>query len=184
MLDYVGLIPKYIFTYRSDRILMQEISTKPYFMRAIYEWCTDNGFTPYMAVKVNHAARVPMEFVRNGEIVLNISFGATSGLKMDNDAVAFKARFGGVSREIYVPVENVLAVYASENGQGMAFEVDLSEASEESEEPAAEVEEISKPVLGLASVKSAPAPVENQLSEEEPKKPEKKSEKPSLKIIK
>ncbi|MFZ6677632.1 ClpXP protease specificity-enhancing factor [Undibacterium sp. Tian12W] len=163
---------------------MQEISTKPYFMRAIYEWCTDNGFTPYMAVKVNHAARVPMEFVRNGEIVLNISFGATSGLKMDNDAVAFKARFGGVSREIYVPVENVLAVYASENGQGMAFEVDLSETPEEGEAVVAEAEEISKPVLGLASVKSAPAPVEKQLSEEEPKKSEKKSEKPSLKIIK
>ncbi|MFZ6776566.1 ClpXP protease specificity-enhancing factor [Undibacterium sp. Ji83W] len=162
---------------------MQEISTKPYFMRAIYEWCTDNGFTPYMAVKVNHAARVPMEFVRNGEIVLNISFGATSGLKMDNDAVAFKARFGGVSREIYVPVENVLAVYASENGQGMAFEVDLSE-TEEGADAAIEVEENTKPVLGLAAVSSKPTPVENQVSTDEPKKSEKKSEKPSLKIIK
>lgn len=163
---------------------MQEISTKPYFMRAIYEWCTDNGYTPYMAVKVNHAARVPMEFVRNGEIVLNISFGATSGLKMDNDAVAFKARFGGVSREIYVPVENVLAVYASENGQGMAFEVDLSEAEEESADAANEVEENIKPVLGLAAVSSKPTPVENPVSADEIKKSEKKSEKPSLKIIK
>ncbi|MBC3918411.1 ClpXP protease specificity-enhancing factor [Undibacterium sp. CY18W] len=162
---------------------MQEISTKPYFMRAIYEWCTDNGYTPYMAVKVNHAARVPMEFVRNGEIVLNISFGATSGLKMDNDAVAFKARFGGVSRDIHVPVENVMAVYASENGQGMAFEVDLSEASESPATDEATDEPV-KPVLGLAAVNSKPAPAETAVSPEEVKKPEKKSEKPSLKIIK
>ena len=150
-------------------------------MRAIYEWCTDNGFTPYMAVKVNHAARVPMEFVRNGEIVLNISFGATSGLKMDNDAVAFKARFGGVSRDIYVPVENVLAVYASENGQGMAFEVDLTETEDS---PEAEVPETGKPALGLAAVNSKPTAVETPVLAAEEKKSEKKSEKPSLKIIK
>ncbi|MFZ6656535.1 ClpXP protease specificity-enhancing factor [Undibacterium sp. TJN19] len=163
---------------------MQEISTKPYFMRAIYEWCTDNGFTPYLAVKVGSAARVPMEFVRNGEIVLNISFGATSGLKMDNDAVTFKARFGGVSRDIYVPVENVMAVYASENGQGMAFEVELIEADETEAEAPAPVEAVSKPVLGLAAVSSKPSLVEATASGDEQKKSEKKSEKPSLKIIK
>lgn len=102
---------------------MSEISTKPYMLRAIYEWCTDSGFTPYLAVKVDASTTVPLEFVKKGEIVLNISFGATSGLKMDNDAIQFRARFGGVSREIYVPVHNVLAIYANENGQGMAFEV-------------------------------------------------------------
>jgi stringent starvation protein B len=102
---------------------MSEISTKPYLLRAIYEWCTDSGFTPHIAVKVDAATTVPMEYVRKGEIVLNISYGATSGLKMDNDAVHFKARFNGVSREIYIPVANVLAIYANENGQGMAFEV-------------------------------------------------------------
>ena len=102
---------------------MPDISTKPYMLRAIYEWCTDSGFTPYLAVKVDASTTVPMEYVKKGEIVLNISFGATSGLKMDNDAVHFHARFGGVSREIYVPVHNVLAIYANENGQGMAFEV-------------------------------------------------------------
>lgn len=153
-------------------------------MRAIYEWCTDNGYTPYLAVKVNHAARVPMEFVRNGEIVLNISFGATSGLKMDNDAVVFKARFGGVSRDIYVPVENVLAVYASENGQGMAFEVDLTETEENSKEADVAIDETSKPALGLAAVSNRPAPVEKPVSTGDEKKSEKKSEKPSLKIIK
>src|SRR5450830_486404 len=107
---------------------MADISTKPYMLRAIYEWCTDSGFTPYLAVKVDAATTVPMEYVKKGEIVLNISFGATSGLKMDNDAVHFHARFGGVSREIYVPVQNVLAIYANENGQGMAFEVNTTAA--------------------------------------------------------
>jgi len=102
---------------------MPETSTKPYLLRAIYEWCTDNGYTPYLAAMVDAQTRVPREFVKNGEIVLNISFGATSGLKMDNDLIHFNARFGGVSREISVPVENVVAIYARENGQGMAFEV-------------------------------------------------------------
>ncbi len=101
---------------------MSEISTKPYMLRAIYEWCADSGYTPYIAIKVDRNTRVPMEFVKNGEIVLNISFGATSGLKMDNDFIQFHARFGGVSREILVPVQNVLAIYANENGQGMMFD--------------------------------------------------------------
>ncbi|OWW19226.1 ClpXP protease specificity-enhancing factor [Noviherbaspirillum denitrificans] len=102
---------------------MSEISTKPYLLRAIYEWCTDNGYTPYIAASVDSRTMVPREFVKNGEIVLNISFTATSGLKMDNDFVHFHARFGGVSREISIPVDNVVAIYARENGQGMAFEV-------------------------------------------------------------
>ena len=105
---------------------MAEISTKPYLLRAIYEWCTDSGYTPYLAVKVDSATTVPMEYVRKGEIILNISYGATSGLKMDNDAIHFRARFNGVSREIYIPVHNVLAIYANENGQGMAFEVNVT----------------------------------------------------------
>ncbi len=102
---------------------MSEISTKPYLLRAIYEWCTDNGYTPYLAAMVDARTRVPREFVKNGEIVLNISFSATSGLKMENELIHFHARFGGVSREISIPVENVVAIYARENGQGMAFEV-------------------------------------------------------------
>jgi len=81
---------------------MPEISTKPYLLRAIYEWCTDSGYTPYLAVKVDASTTVPMEYVKKGEIVLNISYGATSGLKMDNDSIRFHARFGGVSREIFV----------------------------------------------------------------------------------
>lgn len=110
---------------------MSEISTKPYLLRAIYEWCTDNGYTPYLAAAVDTRTRVPREFVKNGEIVLNISFAATSGLKMENDFIYFNARFGGISREIAIPVENVVAIYARENGQGMAFEVSLSPERDE-----------------------------------------------------
>jgi len=159
---------------------MADISTKPYMLRAIYEWCTDSGFTPYLAVKVDGATTVPMEYVKKGEIVLNISFGATSGLKMDNDAVHFHARFGGVSREIYVPVNNVLAIYANENGQGMAFEVtapslDTAPAATDSAAPA------------LASVPSAasdnPAPAPSQIADDKDEPP-KKGGRPTLTVIK
>lgn len=164
---------------------MSEISTKPYLLRAIYEWCTDNGFTPYVSVKVNGAVQVPMEFVRKGEIVLNISFGATSGLKMDNDAISFKARFGGVSREIRVPVNNVQAIFASENGQGMVFDA----VSIEDESGADVTSEASKPSLGLAAVSVSQKNAEKEVAAEVAveagtKEPQKKSEKPSLKVVK
>lgn len=133
---------------------MPDISTKPYMLRAIYEWCTDSGFTPYLAVKVDASTTVPMEYVKKGEIVLNISFGATSGLKMDNDAIHFHARFGGVSREIYVPVHNVLAIYANENGQGMAFEVSGEAAATPS---AGAPEAVLSSVPSLASVPTSMA---------------------------
>ncbi|CAM4115100.1 ClpXP protease specificity-enhancing factor [Roseateles saccharophilus] len=96
-------------------------STRPYLVRALHDWCTDNGFTPYIAVHVDRSVQVPMEYVSNNEIVLNIGFDATSGLDLGNDFIQFKARFGGVAREIVVPVDHVVAIYARENGQGMAF---------------------------------------------------------------
>ncbi len=96
-------------------------STRPYLIRALHEWCTDNGFTPYVAVHVDGAVQVPMEYVKNNEIVLNVGFEATSSLKLGNEAIEFKARFGGVAREIVVPIDHVVAIYARENGQGMAF---------------------------------------------------------------
>ncbi len=96
-------------------------STRPYLIRALFEWCMDAGFTPYLAVQAGEGVQVPQEFVKNGEIVLNISPDATSGLLIGNDWVEFKARFNGVAREIMVPVDHVLAIYARENGQGMAF---------------------------------------------------------------
>lgn len=98
-------------------------STQPYLLRALHEWCTDNGFTPYLAVKVDGSVQVPPEFVQNGEIVLNISYSATSNLRLGNDYVEFQARFGGVPREIIIPVNRVMAIYARENGQGMGFAV-------------------------------------------------------------
>lgn len=99
----------------------QGTSTRPYLIRALHDWCTDNGFTPYLAVQIGRHVQVPMEYANNNEIVLNVGFEATSGLKLGNEFVEFKARFGGVSREICVPVDHVLAIYARENGQGMAF---------------------------------------------------------------
>jgi stringent starvation protein B len=105
---------------------MAELSTKPYLLRAIYDWCTDAGFTPYVAVAVDESVRVPMEFVKNGEIVLNVSALATNRLKIGNEAIEFQARFGGAAREVWVPVTRVVAIYARENGQGMAFEVPKS----------------------------------------------------------
>lgn len=108
-----------------------EISTKPYLLRAIHEWCVDSGFTPFIAVKVDTSTKVPMQFVRDGQIVLNIGYDATSALVMDNELIEFKARFGGVSQNIYVPVDNVIAIYASENGQGMGFEVTEKEGASE-----------------------------------------------------
>ena len=98
-------------------------STRPYLIRALYEWCTDNGYTPYIAAFVDETVQVPMEYVKNNEIVLNVSMDATSSLKLGNEFVEFKARFGGKAREIMVPIERVIAIYARENGQGMSFPV-------------------------------------------------------------
>jgi stringent starvation protein B len=96
-------------------------STRPYLIRALHEWCCDNGFSPYLAVHVDASVQVPLEFVKNGEIVLNVGVDSTSSLRLGNDFIEFKARFGGVARDIVVPVSHVVAIYARENGQGMAF---------------------------------------------------------------
>ena len=101
--------------------ISQSTSTRPYLVRALHEWCTDNGFTPYVAVLVDETVQVPREYVNNGEIVLNVSFDATSGMQLSNEFIQFKARFGGVARDIVVPMGRVIAIYAKENGQGMAF---------------------------------------------------------------
>ena len=102
---------------------MSEISTKPYLIRAIFQWCTDQGLTPYIAVAVDRHTMVPRQFVQDGQIVLNISPDATQSLTMGNELIAFQARFSGVAQNISVPIENVAAIYARENGHGMAFEV-------------------------------------------------------------
>ena len=112
-------------------------STRPYLIRALYEWCTDNSLTPYVAVLVDDSVRVPNEYVKDGEIVLNISFDATSALKLGNDFIEFKARFAGTAREIMVPISRVIAIYARENGQGMSFPMSASQGFNDSPNPGA-----------------------------------------------
>ena len=105
-------------------------SNKPYLIRALHQWCTDFGFTPFIAVFVDARVEVPMEFVKNDEIVLNLSLEACHQLAIENDWISFQARFGGIPRKIMVPVSHVLAIYARENGQGMSFPFDPSQAKD------------------------------------------------------
>ena len=105
---------------------MKDATTTPYLIRAIYEWCCDNGHTPYIAVKVDETTKVPMEYVKNGEIVLNVGMDATRNLKIGNDLIQFSARFAGVSREISVPVGSVAGIFAKESGHGLAFQTSPS----------------------------------------------------------
>jgi stringent starvation protein B len=130
-------------------------SNKPYLIRALHQWCTDFGFTPFIAVFVDTRVEVPMEFVKNGEIVLNLSLEACHQLQLENDWISFQARFGGVPRKIVVPVTHVLAIYARENGQGMSFPFDPSQVRD----------------IDIADMSDAP--------------PEKlKSKRPTLKVVK
>ena len=123
---------------------MPDPSTKPYLMRAIYDWCVDSGYTPYLSVRVDSVTRVPMEYVKDGEIVLNIGPVAVERFRIGNDLIEFSARFNGVGREILIPIGAVSAIYARENGQGLSFEVTApqaqasgqsAEASEDKETP-------------------------------------------------
>lgn len=108
------------------------ISTKPYMVRAIHEWCVDNHLTPHLLVAVNPQTRVPVAFVKEGEIVLNLNYSATKDLHIDNEAIVFSARFGGVSQNLYVPMSAVKGIFARENGQGMFFEVSAHDTSNSS----------------------------------------------------
>lgn len=126
------------------------IPTKPYMLRAIHEWCVDNGLTPHLLVAVNSQTRVPAAYVKDGEIVLNLSYSATKDLHMDNDAIVFSARFAGVSQNLYVPLSAVKGIFARENGQGMFF--DVSETVLESQKEPDEVEK----VISSTSTKKKP----------------------------
>ena len=143
---------------------MADPSTKPYLIRAIHEWCTDNGFTPYLAVTVDDRTIVPPGYARNGEIVLNASVAATNQLRLDNDFISFQARFNGRAHDILVPVTNVSAIYARENGHGMAFEVPKSPAvvgpGEASSQPILTpgAERTARPLRGKPTLALAPAP--------------------------
>ena len=141
---------------------MAEKSTKPYLIRAIHEWCTDSGFTPYLSVRVDENTRVPMEFVKDGEIVLNLGYDATHKLTIGNDLVQFSARFGGVSRECSVPMSAVAGIFARENGQGLFF----------------------TPETGTGAVASQAAPSTTSEPEIPPPTPPSTPPRPKLQIVK
>jgi stringent starvation protein B len=124
---------------------MELPSTKPYLLRAIWEWCCDNGFTPYIAVQVDGRTRVPREFVRDGQIVLNVGPDATHKLKLGNEFIEFQARFGGIARDLSVPVGRVSAIYARENGAGMAFEAEGEESPADAAADAPPADDVPEP---------------------------------------
>lgn len=139
---------------------MTTLSTSPYFLRALYEWCVDSGLTPYISVRVDEQTKVPRAFVKDGQIVLNVGPNAVRELRMDNEWVSFNARFGGVAQDVFVPVGNVLAIYARETGEGMAFQ--------QAQSPLAE----------------AGPPVEAQDPTPPPEQPPRPSGRPNLRVVK
>jgi stringent starvation protein B len=149
---------------------MNEVPTKPYLLRALYEWCVDNGYTPHLAVKVDSKTQVPSEYVKNGEITLNVSPAAVHKLQMGNELIEFSARFAGVARQISVPVANVYAVYARETGHGMTFDV-------EAPKPGTQAVAEAAPAAPREAPAALPAP-----AGEPPKKP--RGGKPTLRRVK
>jgi stringent starvation protein B len=149
-------------------------STRPYLLRALHEWCTDQGYTPYVAVLVDETVQVPLEYVKNGEIVLNVSYDATAGMTLGNEFIEFKARFGGVPREIIVPVNRVMAIYARENGQGMSFPLSASPAPNASVTPSP-----ARPVLSAVETSQTKLP-----PDDEPPTPSTPSGRPTLTRVK
>ena len=101
---------------------MSDLSTRPYLIRAIYDWCVDSGLTPYLAVRVDERTEVPSAYVKDGEIVLNLSAGAVRNLEMGNEMITCSGRFGGVPFDVMVPVVAVIGIFAKENGQGLVFQ--------------------------------------------------------------
>jgi stringent starvation protein B len=156
---------------------MPDVSTKPYLIRAIHEWCTDSGLTPYIAVLADDKVQVPREFVKNGEIVLNISPLATNRLSLGNELIEFQARFGGVGRDVSIPVDKVIAVYARENGQGMAFDVPRTASGPEAPRP----EAAALAPVALAPVGSSTAETNDPV---EPPPPPRAGDRPRLTRVK
>ena len=175
---------------------LESSSTRPYLLRALYEWCTDNGFTPYVAVAVDDTVQVPREYVKDGEIVLNISYDATSSLQIGNEFIEFKARFAGIPRDIMVPIGRVMAIYARENGQGMAFPLlepaspvanpaAVPKAAEENESRVMQLvasDEATRPAKDVAGASQPDAVVETPGDDQEPPRPG--GSRPALKRIK
>jgi stringent starvation protein B len=144
--------------------MSESISTKPYIIRALHEWCVDNGLTPHLLVAVDAQTRVPMAYVKDGEIVLNLNYSATKNLLIANEAITFSARFGGVSNNLYVPISAVRGIFARENGQGMFFQAEAEENV-------------------MAGETEAPDVTEQAPAKEPPEKPA-AAKKPFLKLVK
>ena len=154
-------------------------STRPYLLRALHEWCTDNGYTPYIAVQVDEMVQVPQEYVKNGEIVLNVSYDATSSMSLGNDVIEFKARFAGTPREIIVPVDRVLAIYARENGQGMEFPMHAKGGAETGVTTVVPSPESRAPLAAVTTSKTA-----SESSDDDTNPPTPPSGRPTLKRVK
>ena len=155
---------------------MAEVPTKPYLLRALYEWCVDNGYTPHVAVKVDSGTQVPSEYVKGGEITLNISPNAVHKLQMGNELVEFSARFAGVARQISVPIANVYAIYARETGHGMTFDVDAAK-------PATQAVAEAEPAAPKEPPAALPAPADSATTVP-PHKPGGGKPKPQLRRVK
>jgi len=155
---------------------MSEIATKPYLLRALYEWCVDNGYTPHVAVKVDSGTQVPSEYVKNGEITLNVSPSAVHKLQLGNELIEFSARFAGVARQISVPIANVYAIYARETGHGMTFDVDAAK-------PATQAVAEAEPAAPKEPPAALPAPA-NTSTTIPPTKPGGGKPKPQLRRVK
>jgi len=168
-----------------------EISTKPYLIRALHEWCSDNGYTPYIAVVVDEHTVVPREHVQDGQITLNVGTLATNKLVLGNEYIEFQARFGGVGRQISVPIGAVKAIYARETGQGMAFETSTSQGASQgmddlhpaSQEKVHESGPAQETRPALSAVPAMPTATEPPEDEPPPSAPDNGS-RPRLKVIK
>lgn len=170
---------------------IQTTSTQPYLIRAWVEWCNDNGLTPYLSVRVDKTVLVPREFVKDGEIVLNISYDATSVLKLGNDYIEFTARFGGVPRDIMVPVSRVVAIFARETGQGMGFPPPEDLLDDDADIAMAALDGAGEAAEPAGEANAAPPVMQVVTSSDEPPAPDGnppgragKAGKPSLKLVK
>jgi stringent starvation protein B len=158
-------------------------SSRPYLVRAIYDWILDNQLTPHLVVDAGQAGvSVPAAAVRDGQVILNIAPRAVAHLELGNDQVHFLARFGGVSHEVRLPISAVLAVYAQENGQGMMFPSEPREAGQGASDPQ---------VTTLQPVATTPAPVLSSVPSSEPQgdgepdpNPPGKRTRPALRVVK
>ncbi len=160
-------------------------SNKPYLIRAIHQWLLDNNLTPHLLVNATLPnVKVPQQFVKDGHIVLNIVTHAISNLHMDNEAISFSARFSGVPESLYLPIQAIQAIYASENGEGLSFPEEISDEQEATEEQNMDLEEAEQPAKEKAKSKLESVSMDENESKAGDKKKAKDKKSPFLKVIK